>query len=207
MSTSAETRPKVRNLSERVGDRRSTRRVSFCATRRTWRSGRTLRCLRSRLRTVWRTGHDADWEAGTYSPPTNMMMYMPLSAISAETGTTAWTHEQRAATYRWRFRPEASCWACHRPPPRPRRRDGRGAGGSEPRVAGQRIPVAHVVDGRQYVLERTGRRQRLALDAMPPELRPSSRQEHSSSSRCLVETASLADFVERRATPGSTSRL
>ena len=56
----------------------------------------TLEDYLSRLRTVWRTGHDADWEAGTYSPPTNMT-YMPLSAISAETGTTAWIHEQRAA--------------------------------------------------------------------------------------------------------------
>ena len=32
-----------------------------------------------------------------YSPLTNMM-YMPWRAISAETGATAWTYEQRAAT-------------------------------------------------------------------------------------------------------------
>ena len=34
----------------------------------------------------------------------------------------------------------------------------------KPRLAGQRIPVAHVVDGRQYVVERTDRRQRLVVE-------------------------------------------
>ena len=35
---------------------------------------------------MWETGHNAGWEAGADSPPPNMM-YMPLWAISAETGT------------------------------------------------------------------------------------------------------------------------
>ena len=38
------------------------------------------------------------------------MLYLPLWAISAETGTTAWIHEQRAPPrYRPRSRLEGSC--------------------------------------------------------------------------------------------------
>ena len=45
----------------------------------------------------WRTGTTETGRTSAYSPLTNMM-YMPWWASSAETGTTAWTYEQRAAT-------------------------------------------------------------------------------------------------------------
>ena len=62
---------------------------------------------------------------------------MPLSAISAETGTTAWTLDEGTGEVLVEMNLGSP-------------------------VSG--FPSPHVVDGRQYVLERTGRRQRLALE-------------------------------------------
>jgi alcohol dehydrogenase (cytochrome c) len=152
-----------------------------------------------------------DWEAGAYSPRTNMM-YMPLRnscarmatlgddgrslyglsmrselapgtdqlgtirAISAETGETTWTYEQRAATMslmatgggvvfggdvNGRFRAlddetGAVLWEIN-------------LGSS---VSG--FPVTYAVDGRQYVVAGTGTGGTASrLSAMTPELRPS----------------------------------
>ena len=68
--------------------------------------------------------------------------------------------------------------------PRPRRRDGRGVVESELRVAGQRIPVTHLVDGRQSVVEGTGRRQRVALERDAVRVAAEQAAGTSSSSRC-----------------------
>ena len=117
----------------------------------------TLEDYLSRLRTVRRTEHDADWAACAYSPPTNMM-YMPLSAICAESGTTARTREQRAATISLAIAAGGLVFGMSPTAAAPLTTRQTRCCGGEPRVASQRIPVAPVVDGRQYVVERTGRR-------------------------------------------------
>ncbi len=152
-----------------------------------------------------------DWEAGAYSPRTNMM-YMPLRnacarmaalddgarslyslsmrnelapgtdqlgsvwAISAETGVTAWTHQQRTATMslaatagglvfvgdvNGRFKAlddetGAVLWEVNLGSP----------------VSG--FPVTYAVDGRQYVVAGTGTGGNASRwTAMTPEIRPS----------------------------------
>ena len=68
--------------------------------------------------------------------------------------------------------------------------DGRGCG-DEPRVAGQRAPVTHVVDGRQCVVEGIGRRQRLALERDVARAAAEQAARTSSSSSCRNEHAVL----------------
>ena len=122
---------------------------------------------------MWQTESNAGWEAGADSPPTNMM-YTLLWAISAEPGTTAGTHGQRATTISLAIAARDLVFGMSTTAPAPSTQRRARCCGGESRVAGQRIPDTPVVDGRQHVVEGTPTDgNALRWNAMPPELRPS----------------------------------